>query len=216
MVKTDASGWQEWQQSYGGFKEDRGFAVQSTADGGYLIGGTTESFGNGKVDCYVIKTNPVGDAQWTNTYGGSQSDYCSGLVVEQGSFCLIGHSYSYTAGGSDVYVVKAESDQSTPVDDDLFPDLPMAYHLEQNYPNPFNATTRIQFTLAHRGTVHLSIYNILGQHIRSWQFDHADAGTTMITWDGTDALGRSVASGVYFYRLESDMFVETRKMILLK
>jgi hypothetical protein len=216
LVKTDPSGFVEWQQAYGGFKEDCGYAVKSTPEGGYLVAGTTESFGNGKIDCFVIKIDPVGTALWTNTYGGTRSDYCRTLLVEPGAFFLIGHSYSYTSGGSDVYVVKAHGDESTPVDDTQPYDLPVSHVLAQNYPNPFNSSTTIEFTLLRREPVRLTIYNVLGQVIREWSFKLADAGTTVVAWDGADSRGAQVSSGVYFYRFESETAVATRKMVLLK
>ncbi|UCD17116.1 MAG: hypothetical protein JSV44_11795 [Candidatus Zixiibacteriota bacterium] len=82
LVKTDAGGNVEWEKSYGGAFDDRAYAVMRAMDGGYLLVGTTESFGAAMIDLYLIKTNPVGDTVWTRRYGGSQSDYGQAVFRE--------------------------------------------------------------------------------------------------------------------------------------
>ena len=74
LIKTDASGDTLWTRTYGGPDGDRGHSVQQTADGGYIIAGSTNSFGAGRRDVYLIKTNAQGDTLWTRTYGGSDDD----------------------------------------------------------------------------------------------------------------------------------------------
>jgi hypothetical protein len=95
-------------------------------------------------------------------------------------------------------------------------DLPTTYALGNNYPNPFNPTTSISFSLPAKGEVKLAVYNILGQHVTDLASGTFDAGTHSVAWDGTDAAGDKVTSGVYLYRLETSQFVETKKMMLLK
>jgi hypothetical protein len=93
--------------------------------------------------------------------------------------------------------------------------LPESYALHQNYPNPFNAGTVIPFDLKSEGDWSLQVYNIAGQLVRSFA-GHNSAGQVQVTWDGADREGRSVASGVYFYRLTSADFIASRKMTLIK
>ncbi len=100
--------------------------------------------------------------------------------------------------------------------DDLGGTLPSAFSLEQNFPNPFNPTTSVEFNLPKAGYVTLSIYNILGQKVTDLVNTALSAGNKRVDWDGTDQSGRTVESGVYFYRLTSDEFTMTRKMMLLK
>jgi hypothetical protein len=88
--------------------------------------------------------------------------------------------------------------------------------LHANYPNPFNPATQIAYELPEAGEVRLVIYNTLGQEVRALVQGRQEAGYYRVTWDGRDAAGRQVSSGLYFYRLTSGGFVETRKMMLLK
>jgi hypothetical protein len=90
------------------------------------------------------------------------------------------------------------------------------YRLEQNVPNPFNPTTTIRYTLPQASDVELAVFGVDGKLVRVLQSGAKPAGTFAATWDGRDDSGRSVASGVYFYRLRAGSFNETRKMVLLK
>ena len=90
-------------------------------------------------------------------------------------------------------------------------ELPMTYTLEQNFPNPFNPTTTIRYLLPSDGWVSLKIFNIFGQEINTLVNEYKNAGYHYIDWDATQ-----FASGVYFYRLNSATFTETKKMVLMR
>ena len=94
--------------------------------------------------------------------------------------------------------------------------LPAAYELAQNYPNPFNPTTEISFSLPENAKVNLEIYNVLGQCVKTLVNRSMEAGVHTVTWDGRDTDGSSVASGVYMYRLQSEKFSQSRKMLLVR
>ncbi|RKX20261.1 MAG: hypothetical protein DRP51_06005 [Candidatus Zixiibacteriota bacterium] len=94
--------------------------------------------------------------------------------------------------------------------------LPLAFGLSQNYPNPFNPATTIRFSLETKAHVRLSVYDILGRKITTLINEELPSGNHSITWNGKDYKGNEVASGIYFYRIETDSFSETRKMVLLK
>ncbi len=95
--------------------------------------------------------------------------------------------------------------------------LPVIYSLSQNYPNPFNPTTRINYTLPRTTDVTLSIFNVLGQKVRSLlQNKQQSAGAYSILWDGANDLGRASSSGLYVYRLEAGDFVKSYKMMFMK
>jgi len=96
------------------------------------------------------------------------------------------------------------------------PQLPQTYLLKQNYPNPFNPSTFIQFELPRRSSVTMSIYNTLGQQVKLLLNESRSAGVHSVNWDGTDQNSILVPSGVYFYRLVADDFVDTRKMVLVR
>jgi len=94
--------------------------------------------------------------------------------------------------------------------------LPKAAGLSQNYPNPFNPSTAISFRLQRPGWVELEVFDTRGRLVRSLYRGLAPAAEQSVYWDGTDEVGRRVASGVYFYRLRAEELSLTRKMLLIK
>ncbi|MFQ5499165.1 MAG: PKD domain-containing protein [Candidatus Zixiibacteriota bacterium] len=94
--------------------------------------------------------------------------------------------------------------------------LPGVYTLNQNYPNPFNPSTVISFNLPKAGTVELAVFNLLGQKIKTLAGGFMEAGEHEVAWDATSDDGSTVSTGIYFYRLQADGFVQTRKMVLMK
>lgn len=99
---------------------------------------------------------------------------------------------------------------------DETPKAPAASYLSQNYPNPFNPTTRIAFGLAAPGPVSLRIYDAAGRLVRVLVEGARPAGNYSEIWEGRDSGGASVASGIYFYRLQAGAFTETKKMTLVR
>ena len=85
------------------------------------------------------------------------------------------------------------------------------FALYQNYPNPFNPSTNISFSIPVQGMVSLKIFNLIGQEIDVLVNENLSAGNYSLKWNAKDQ-----ANGIYFYRLVSDSFSETKKMILLK
>jgi protocatechuate 3,4-dioxygenase beta subunit len=94
--------------------------------------------------------------------------------------------------------------------------LPKSATLYPNYPNPFNPTTTIRFSLPDAGRVRIVVFDLFGREIRTLWNGPAAAGMSQVTWDAKDASGERVASGMYFYRLESHKEVRTGKMLYLK
>ncbi|MBU1317988.1 MAG: T9SS type A sorting domain-containing protein [candidate division Zixibacteria bacterium] len=115
---------------------------------------------------------------------------------------------------ADTAQVTTTAETSAAGDHDPF--IPGVFELFQNYPNPFNPTTRIEFSLERAMDVELSVYNVIGQKIATLTDGFYSAGTYDIEWDATDETGRKVASGIYFYRLTTDDYSRTRKMMLMK
>ncbi|MCE2448925.1 MAG: T9SS type A sorting domain-containing protein, partial [Candidatus Latescibacteria bacterium] len=91
------------------------------------------------------------------------------------------------------------------------------FSLANNYPNPFNPATTIKYALPQAADVELTVYNVLGQPVRTLVAEHQSAGRYVVEWDATNASGHSLSSGMYFYRLQAGgEFLETKKMLLLK
>ncbi len=97
-----------------------------------------------------------------------------------------------------------------------FSTVPSGFELKQNYPNPFNPLTTIKFALAEESEVTLAIYNLQGQLIKTLVHGRLSAGNYQSTWRCDSEAGQSLASGIYLYRLKTDSFVQSKKMILLQ
>ena len=258
LVKTNASGDTLWTKMFGGAQNDYGVGVVQTNDGGYALVGTTESFGAGSGDIYIIKTNrdggfgeplPIQLSSFAGTSAAAGSVTLSwatvsetnsyGFYVERreageqaytaipGSF-IHGHGttiavqhYSFvdrsvTPGSWYYRLRQIDLDGSVhfnePVQVEVHPAaLPLSFGLEQNYPNPFNPSTTIRYALPAKSYVTLFVFNTLGQQVATLVDDTQEAGYHEVRFDGVN-----LASGVYFYRLQTGGFVQTRKMLLLE
>jgi hypothetical protein len=93
---------------------------------------------------------------------------------------------------------------------------PTEFALLQNFPNPFNPETTIKYNLAESADVHLQIYNVVGQVVRTLVAERQSAGRYQVRWNGTDDRGMAVASGIYFYHVSAGKFQDVRKLMLLK
>jgi len=94
--------------------------------------------------------------------------------------------------------------------------LPDTYDLHQNYPNPFNSETVIKYQLPEAGHVEISIYNLLGQNVRTLVNKETNAGYFTVKWNGRNDAGNTVSSGIYIVTIKAGSFFKTRKMIYLR
>jgi len=94
--------------------------------------------------------------------------------------------------------------------------VPASFSLSQNHPNPFNSETVIEYSLPKESLVKIAIYNILGQRVKTLLDKRESAGYKRVIWDGKNEKGKVVSSGIYFCRMETEEFVQTKKMLLLK
>jgi hypothetical protein len=95
-------------------------------------------------------------------------------------------------------------------------EVPNKFELAQNYPNPFNPTTTIKFNIAKTSNVSIKIYDLTGKLVNTIVNQKMNPGKYDVKWTSTNSEGKFVASGVYFYRIETGEFTDTKKMILVK
>ncbi|MBN1292449.1 MAG: T9SS type A sorting domain-containing protein [Candidatus Latescibacteria bacterium] len=93
---------------------------------------------------------------------------------------------------------------------------PVSWALHNNYPNPFNPTTTINYFLMENQHTKLTVFNAVGQTVRTLVNQPQTAGNHTVQWDGRNDFGHAVSSGVYFYRLEAGNFVKTKRMMLVE
>ncbi len=109
VIKTDAQGNMVWDSIFGGREDDQGTSIQQTADGGYIIAGTTASFGVGGSDIWLIKTDAGGNMKWTMLFGEEKEDVVS--LVRQttdGGYIVAGSTKSFGAGDYDIWLIKTD------------------------------------------------------------------------------------------------------------
>ncbi len=110
LIKTDSVGNQVWDRMFGGHGGDWGRTVQQTSDGGYVVVSTTESYGAGSSDAWLVKTDSVGHRIWDETYGGSgEDDAYSVQQTSDGGYVIVGSTMSAGAGSSDAWLTKTDS-----------------------------------------------------------------------------------------------------------
>jgi len=208
LSRADNDGNVIWTQTYGDGEEEYGQSVATTPDGGYVIGGMRATSETGW-NVYVIKTDSLGNEQWTDEFGEDGDDRGHGVTCSSdGSIVVAGWTTSYGGGWLDVYLIKFEG-FPVGIDDDIA--LPGAALLKQNFPNPFNASTEIGYFVPTDGHVTLEVFDLLGRRIEWLVDDRRAAGEYKIAWNPGN-----LSSGVYLYTIRNGEFEATRRMTLLK
>jgi hypothetical protein len=215
IMKANANGDSLWMKSYNGIEEDWGTGAFFDVNKNLVISAFSRPYPTSNYDIWLVLANPDGDTLKTLTYGGPNWDAARGILpASDGEFFIAGETYSYGAGPSDIWLLKIQEEISDV--EEFSYQKPAVFTLEQNYPNPFNPSTTIKFTLKQRSRVELSVYNVLGQQVRNLVRETKPAGNYQKRWDGLDNRGQKVSSGMYFYKLNTNDYSKTLKMILMK
>ncbi len=200
---------------------DFGFAGEVV----YISNGNSEIFRNfslvkgsslSKNDTLLIDTNgSIANISWFRRALYIDSDDIRSAKIrapEADSVLVNGCNISFTQNGD--YV---EFTVTALIDEDISGKIiANSIQLDQNYPNPFNSSTEIRFVLNRQDHASLQIYNLSGQLVLTLLDKQMELGEHSIVWIGKDKAGRSLPSGIYFYRLQVGSSVETRSMLLLK
>lgn len=193
LIKTDSDGNQLWDITFGGNGDDRGYSVRQTSDGGYIISGSTNSYGAGEDDLYLLKTDIDGNLLWERTFGGSDCEI-AGRDVQQtsdGGYIIIGTTLSFGAGGADVYLIKTDSEGYTGIET---PDETMN-PIHVILPNPSPTEVVLTLNMASSGIVEAHMFDVSGRLVDSWM-------GTGIRGEQSITLTAPL-QGIHFIRLET-------------
>jgi hypothetical protein len=156
-----------------------------------------------------------GKVQETDDGGATWALQTSGTPYQLNSVCFVDKLHGWAVGENGT-ILKYALGITSVGDNEIVYNQPSDFILYDNYPNPFNPSTTIKYSLPIQSKVTLSIYNILGQEIRTLVDEVQSSGIKTISWNGRDNHGKQVSSGIYLYRIQSGVFTATKKMVLVE
>lgn len=230
LVKTDANGSLIWAKSYGDTNYDYGSSVRETRDGGFIIAGSTWSFGAGLYDVYFLRVDANGDTTWTLTCGGPGNDASYSVdTTSDGGYVAAGWTDSFGAGANDVYLVRTEPEVGAEEPDTILSEFPGGVSRLEVFPNPFSDEANIRYYVGESipsltkgkrqapGFLELKIYDATGKLAKSlWLPTNRSSLPASMVWDGRDDMGRRIANGTYFVCLRAGDLAATRRIVLLR
>ena len=201
-------------QRYAGFNQGGADVARSISvdDAGnvYVTGLSAGDIFPNEYDYATLKYNSAGVVQWIQRYNGpsNRNDQAYSLALDSiGNVYVTGESYDNGTGMDVVTIKYSQTIGIHPISTEI----PVEYTLQQNYPNPFNPVTNINFSIPKSGIVKLTVYDASGRETATLFNGRLSAGTYNYDFDASQ-----LASGIYFYKLESDDFTQTKKMVLVK
>lgn len=186
-------------------KKNSLYNITTVYDGNYL-----EIYINGDLDAFVpfsglILTTTI-DLMIGQVLPGNTQYNFKGILDDI-------RIYNYALSLSQI---RSLDDFTTDINEKQANTLPKYFKLTQNYPNPFNSQTNIEYNIPVYSRVRMEVFNILGQKIRTLLDEEKSPGSYVINWNGKNDFNNSVDSGIYFVKLSSESYSNTKKMILLK
>ena len=152
----------------------------------------------------MVKYNNDGVQQWIAEYYSPGFNHIYDLTLDNDM-----NVYVTGASGSSIATVKFI--QTPTAINSISNTVPDGFKLEQNFPNPFNPKTVIQYHIPVKGLVSLKVFDVLGNEVAQLLNGNQEAGSFEAEFDGS-----GLASGIYYYRIESGSFVQTKKMMLIR
>ncbi|RPI19420.1 MAG: T9SS C-terminal target domain-containing protein [Ignavibacteriae bacterium] len=209
-IKYDTSGVLKWVSRYEARRHDRANCMKVDSIGNVYTGGLI-SGSNSLSDFITLKYNGEGSLQWTIMYNGpaNSTDAIRAISINNsGNVWVTGVSGGNNGPSGDFCTIKySQIIGIQPVSSEI----PTKFSLSQNYPNPFNPTTNIEFSIPQNSLVVLKIFDVIGREIKTLVNEYLSPGTYKVEFDAL-----SYPSGVYYYRIISENYSETKKLILLK
>ncbi|MEO8513544.1 MAG: SBBP repeat-containing protein [Ignavibacteria bacterium] len=209
-LKYDPNGNLLWVAIYNGPSNSVDVSRSVFVDNSMNVYITGSSKGAGSDDYATIKYSPSGSETWIMSYNGTgnQNDYSSSVVADDnGNAYVTGRStgansdYDYaTLKYGDLVGIEPVNNQ-----------VPDKFSLSQNYPNPFNPSTRIKFSIPEQQNVAIKIFDAIGREVKNIAFGNLSPAVYEYNLNAAD-----LTSGIYYYRIITDRFTDSRKMILVK
>jgi hypothetical protein len=190
-------------------RPDRPQINASSGDAGLEVSVTIEGSTVAGCDLVLAEAGQILEEYTTGQGGTITIDY---PFDNTGQYCLSTRLDEATVARYE-FIPALITDVDDPADG---PALPDRFALHQNYPNPFNPSTTVAFDLPRASRVQLTIFNVLGQTVQVLVDEWRAAGHHEVVWDGRDEDGRSAASGIYLYRLDTETGFDVKKMVLVK
>ena len=214
LMKVDSNGDLDWNEKYGGDGNEDASSVRETSDGGYVLTGSTDSYGAGINDFYLIRTNSNGDTLWTATYGGSGNDWGKeGLQTIDGSYVMAGVGGSFGPPFLNLYLVKAGADPAGVPGGGRRVETALDLTV---MPSPSRGGVSIEYMLLVAGEVRVAVYDFLGREVATLKGCPESAGFHEAAWDGLDSRGERVSPGLYFVRFTAGDEVAARKVVMMR
>ena len=207
LIRTDPDGNEIWGWTYGNEGVDnKGYAVDLTVDGGYIIAGSTYSTnGTNDYDLYLVKTTSSGETLWTMTYGGPFDEYAYSIQsTVDGGYIIAGAIFT-DSSQFDMYLVKIESELGINENGTIVPSF--SFDLNSN---PARGKVIFNLSLVQEATISLRIYDITGRLIATPISERKQPGFYTIPWNA------EVNAGVYFYSISSQGQFKTGKLVLVR
>jgi hypothetical protein len=210
IVKTDSAGNHILTKTYGGAQWEWGHDIKRTNDGNFIVTGYSQSNSSGLKQLWILKIDEQADTLWTKLIRSTNgSEGYSVIQTPDNGFAVTGVAAS-SGTGPDVWVIRLKPEGTSGIEDEIF-ELPKTFALMQNYPNPFNPATSIKYAISIMRFVQIKVYDILGNEIITLVTEEKPAGVYEVEFNAS-----GLASGMYLYKLQAGLFVETKKMILLR
>ena len=209
-IKFNSSGVRQWISIYNYLPEalgDYANDLELDAAGNVYITGSSQTQGGTNRDVLTVKYNNDGVEKWVARYDAANSEEAFALALDApGNVYIAG--YRTITPNTDFLTIKYS--QTVGINQ-ISSEIPDGFSLSQNYPNPFNPVTNLEFAISDLGYVSLKIYDINGREISTLVNEKMSAGSYIVQWDASN-----YSSGSYLYKLDSEGFTETKKMILMK